>query len=201
MAAHPRSPVPGILQARTLEWVAISFSNAWKWKVKVKSLSRVWLLATPWTVAHQAPPPKGFSRQEYWSGVPLPSPILHANYSTKIFKAHPILTEQVLGPGIPLSLAGKLLIIIQLWSVAGKCIAGSVQGNWCVGESRKPLEEMTFSLIIKGNQAITVRRKLVGMSPTSSPLIQGKRDAWIGQVHKQSGGWGLSLWMKKQGLW
>ena len=62
-------------QARTLEWVAISFSNAWKWKVKVKSLSRVWLLATPWTVAHQAPPFMGFSRQEYWSGVPLPSPV------------------------------------------------------------------------------------------------------------------------------
>ena len=68
------SPVPGILQARTLEWVAISFSNAWKWKVKVKSLSRVWLLATPWTAAYQAPPSMGFSRQEYWSGMPLPSP-------------------------------------------------------------------------------------------------------------------------------
>ena len=70
----PGSPVPGILQARTLEWVAISFSNAWKWKVKVKSLSRVWLLATPWTAAYQAPLSMGFSRQEYWSGVPLPSP-------------------------------------------------------------------------------------------------------------------------------
>ena len=65
------SPVPGILQARTLEWVAISFSNAWKGKVKVKSLSRVWLLTTPWTTAYQAPPSMGFSRQEYWSGVPL----------------------------------------------------------------------------------------------------------------------------------
>ena len=62
----PGSPVPGILQARTLQWVAISFSNAWKWKVKVKSLSRVQLLATPWTAAYQAPPPMGFSRQEYW---------------------------------------------------------------------------------------------------------------------------------------
>ena len=68
------SSVPRSLQARTLEWVAISFSNAWKWKVKVKSLSRVQLLATPWTVAYQAPPSMGFSRQEYWSGVPLPSP-------------------------------------------------------------------------------------------------------------------------------
>ena len=69
----PGSPIPGILQARTPEWVAIAFSSAWKWKVKVKSLSRVRLLATPWTAAHQAPPSMGFSRQEYWSGVPLPS--------------------------------------------------------------------------------------------------------------------------------
>ena len=70
----PGSLIPGILQARTLEWVAISFSNAWKWKVKVKSLSRVRLLVTPWTAAHQAPPPMGFSMQESWSGVPLLSP-------------------------------------------------------------------------------------------------------------------------------
>ena len=69
----PGPPIPGILQARTLEWVATFFSNAWKWKVKVKSLSHVRLLATPWTAAHQAPPSRGFSRQEYWSGVPLPS--------------------------------------------------------------------------------------------------------------------------------
>ena len=73
-SSQPGSPVPGILQARTLEWIAISFSNAWKWKVKVKSLSCVWLFATPWTAAYQAPPPMGFSRQEYWSGMPLPSP-------------------------------------------------------------------------------------------------------------------------------
>ena len=70
----PGSPVPGILQARTLETVAISFSNAWKWKLKVKSLSHVWLFKTPWTAAHQAPPSMGVSRQEYWSGVPLPFP-------------------------------------------------------------------------------------------------------------------------------
>ena len=68
----PGYPVPGILQARTLEWVAISFSNAWKWKVKVKSLSRVQLQATPWTAAYQAPPSMGFFKQEYWSGLPLP---------------------------------------------------------------------------------------------------------------------------------
>ena len=70
----PGSPVPGILQARTLEWVAISFSKVWKWKRKVKSLSRVWLSATPWTAVHQVPPSMGFSRQEYWSGVSWPSP-------------------------------------------------------------------------------------------------------------------------------
>ena len=69
----PGSTIPGILQARALEWVAISFSNAEKWKVKVKSLSCIRLFETPWTVAYLAPPPMGFSRQEYWSGVPLPS--------------------------------------------------------------------------------------------------------------------------------
>ena len=86
----PDSIVPGILQARTLEWVAISFSNAWKWKVKVKSLSRVRLFKTPWTAAYQAPPSMGFSRQKYWSGVPLPSLIedpkrdIKKSYSLKV---------------------------------------------------------------------------------------------------------------------
>ena len=79
----PGCPIPGILQARTLEWVAISFSNALKWKVKVKSLSRAGLLATPWTAAHQAPPSVGFSRQEYWSGVPLPS-LIHTHIQAQI---------------------------------------------------------------------------------------------------------------------
>ena len=73
----PGSAVPGILQARTLEWVAIAFSNAWKWKVKVKWLNRVRLFLTPWTAAHQSPPSMGFSRREYWSGVPLPSPMVN----------------------------------------------------------------------------------------------------------------------------
>ena len=76
----PGSSVHGILQARTLEWVAISSSNAWKWKVKVKSLSRVWLLATPWTASYQAPLSMGFSRQVYWSWVPLPSPSLSPSW-------------------------------------------------------------------------------------------------------------------------
>ena len=73
----PGSAVLGILQARMLEWVAISFSKAWKWKVKVKSLSRVGLLATSWTAAFQAPLSMGFSRQEYWSGAPSPAPVIY----------------------------------------------------------------------------------------------------------------------------
>ena len=64
-SSPPGSPVPGILQATILEWVAISFSNAWKWKVKVKLLSLVRLLATPWTAAYQTPPSMGFSWQEW----------------------------------------------------------------------------------------------------------------------------------------
>ena len=85
----PGFPVPGILQARALEWVAISFSNAWKWKVKVKSLSHVRLLATPRTVAYEAPPAMGFPRQEYWSGVPLPSLDYTASrYQSQIFNSY-----------------------------------------------------------------------------------------------------------------
>ena len=82
----PGSSVPGILKARTLEWVAISFSNAWKWKVKVKSLSHFWLFATPWTAADQAPLSMGFPRQEYWSGVPLPSPDNTARYGLSLLR-------------------------------------------------------------------------------------------------------------------
>ena len=99
----PGSTVLGILQARTLEWVAISFSNACKWKVKMKSLSRVQLLATPWTAAYQAPPPMGFSKQEYWSGLPVPS-----------LKAH-ALVPHLLDPAnwaLPL-----LVSLILVWSV------------------------------------------------------------------------------------
>ena len=100
----PGSLVPGILQARTLEWVAISFSNAWKRKVKVKSLSRVRPLATPWTAAYQVPPSMGFSRQEYWSGVPLPSllDIFRMFFFVLLWKSH-------LGlPGIRQSLLAHL---------------------------------------------------------------------------------------------
>ena len=86
----PGSPIPGILQARTLAWVAISFSNAWKWKVKGKSLSCVWLLATPWIAAYQAPPSMEFSRQEYWSGVPLPSLAMQETWVQSLSRKDPL---------------------------------------------------------------------------------------------------------------
>ena len=76
----PGSPIPGSLQARTLEWVAISFSSAWKWKVNMKLLSHVRLFENPWIAAYQASPSTKFSGQEYWSGVPLPSPISTLDY-------------------------------------------------------------------------------------------------------------------------
>ena len=92
-SSPPGSPIPGILQARTLEWVAISFSNAWKWKVKVKSLSRVLPSPTPWIAAFQAPPSMGFSRQEYWSGVPLPSPKYRSAAAAKSLQSCPTLCD------------------------------------------------------------------------------------------------------------
>ena len=103
----PGSPIPGILQARILEWVAIAFSNAWKWKVKVKLLSRVRLLATPWSAAHQAPPSMGFSRQEYWSGVPLPSPPEQPRTSHILCAQHPS------SHGYTCSLSTSLLIALK----------------------------------------------------------------------------------------
>ena len=91
----PGSLVPGILQARTLEWVAISFSNAWKWRVKVKLLSHVWLLETPWTAAHQAPPSMGFSRQESWSGTPIIKAILKKKIGQS-WRCHPPWLQMIL---------------------------------------------------------------------------------------------------------
>ena len=95
-SSPPGSSITGILQARTLEWVAISFSSAWKWKVKVKPFSCVRLCAILWMAAYQAPPTMGFSRQEYWSGSPLPSPmtnldsILKSRDITLLTKVHTV---------------------------------------------------------------------------------------------------------------
>ena len=121
----PVSAIPGILQARTLEWVAISFSNAWKWKVKVKSLSRVRLFATPWTAAYQASPSMGFSRQEYWSGVPL-SP--HPTSSTlALFLQVPIHSLQQVEPfwrRKPISMDSSAWVLVALdpWNMNSNII-------------------------------------------------------------------------------
>ena len=90
----PGSPVPGILQARALVWVAISFCNAWKWKVKARSLSRVRLFATPWTEAHQAPLSMGWSRQDYWSMLPFPGDLPNQGRNLKsAFQSDSLLSE------------------------------------------------------------------------------------------------------------
>ena len=111
------SSVPGILQARILEWVAISFSSSWKWKVKVKSLSHVQLLATPWTVAYQASPSMGFSKQEYWSGVPSPSPVCVYPFSfgsnlSRHTENSEILHGPFCGPTIIIPLAFSLIPLL-----------------------------------------------------------------------------------------
>ena len=117
----PGSPVPGILQARTLEWVAISFSNVWKWKVKVKSLSCVRLLATPWIAAYQAPPSMGFSKQEYWSGVPLPSPKSNHTNVIKHFMSFLFLDY------FPLEICSHLLLFPNF----GNCFSLSIFISLC----------------------------------------------------------------------
>ena len=115
----PGSPVPEILQARTLEWVAISFSNAGKWKVKVKLLSRVRLLATPWTAAYEAPPSMGFSRQEYWSGLPLPAPfwVLRVLYILWLLILYQICDFQTFSPILWFAflLCWWCLLIYRIW--------------------------------------------------------------------------------------
>ena len=129
-SSPPGFPVPEVLQARTLEWVAISFFNVWNWKVKVKSLSRVRLFVTPWTAAHQAPPSMGFSRQEYWSGVPLPSPpgpiVLsksskktetHSSYIMHFYQSIWVISK-------------KTNVTIRLWPIKG--FFSSVQFNYSV---------------------------------------------------------------------
>ena len=109
----PGSPIPGILQARMLEWVAISFSNTWKWKVIVKSLSRVQPSAIPWTAVFQAPPSVGFSKQEYWSGVPLPS--LDCLYTGALILFHgPIQVCQVHFGYVTCLVAKMYLTLLQL---------------------------------------------------------------------------------------
>ena len=130
----PGSPVPGILQARTLEWVDISFSNEWKWKVKVKSLSCVWLLATPWTAAYRAPPSMGFSRQEYWTGLPLPSPNKwkHQNVNPSLLNSKPQVSQ-------PLHMRGGE-VWAELWATS--TLVRQVISEWY------PLSFVCFLIVV-----------------------------------------------------
>ena len=129
----PGPAVPGILQTRTLEWVAISFSNAWKWKVKVKLLSHVRFLVTPWTAAYQAPPSMGFSRQEYWSGVPLPSPCMQTLRHEWCFKDGNWLVSKVNCNRFSMGHFG--IVFLFQW------MAGSVQfSHSAVSNSLRPYE-------------------------------------------------------------
>ena len=133
----PGSPFRGILQARTLEWVAISFSNAWKWKVKVKSLSHVQLFTTPWTAAHQAPLSMGFSRQEYWSGVPLPSPKMRqSNILHPLLGVHQTprasMSEMFAftKPQTPCSYTHPPFFLWHKMPSSGKCTSSWAFGEW-----------------------------------------------------------------------
>ena len=137
----PGSPIPGILQTKTLEWVTISFSNAWKWKVKVKWLSRVRLLATPWTAAHQAPRSMGFCRQEYWSGVPLPSLFR----VTVLFKSHADIYKY-----LPWNSHGECKIkysILSILSSLSESIQNSTQFLY-VSKKKKESISPTFKVYI-----------------------------------------------------
>ena len=140
----PGSSVPRILQARILEWVAISFCNAWKWKVKMKSLSHVQLLMTPWTVAYQAPPSIGFSRQEYWSGLPFPSPI---NILGKLFLSGGSMEKMFLCP-FQLLEADHIL-----WPMALSVILHSVYTFeiWLKTLELREKSDISLELIFKAN--------------------------------------------------
>ena len=158
-SSPPGFPVHGILQARILEWVAISFSSAWKWKVKVESLSRVRLLATPWTAAYQAPLPLGFSRQEYWSGLPLPSPDMYAAAAAAaaLLQSCPTLCDPIdrSPPGSPVP------EILQARTLEWVSISFSNAWKWkvkviCIESSYFPKGWIKFYLYVVKNHSIRV---------------------------------------------
>ena len=134
----PGSAAPGILQARTLEWVAILFSNAWKWKVKVKALTCVRLFVTPWTAAYQAPLSLGFSRQEYWSGLPFPS-LMHESEKWKWSRS--VVSDSSWPHGLqPIGLGGFLLTLGLQKISASLCLVPKLEPHcllsitlmWCL---------------------------------------------------------------------
>ena len=176
----PGSPIPGILRARTLEWVAMSFSNAGKWKVKVKLLSRVWLFETPRTAALQVPPSMGFSRQEYWSGVPLPSPtvssfqatlitVVQNHYHRRIFSLYSIWQIHVNRAATYFSLFG-----LGSWgcqSCQRLILPPTVSSSQCFFYhfSPFPLSSNSASGLVSSSQSVSIRKNLLSWGKTKSP--------------------------------
>ena len=162
-----RLPVPGILQARTLEWVAISFSNAWTWKVKVKLLSCIQLLATPWTAAYQASLSMGFSRQEYWSGVPSPSP----KGSVEFSNSHQFSSVQLVAQSCP--------IFVTPWPAAH-------QVSLSITNSRSLFKLMSINhLMMVVGDAIQTPHPLLSPSPPAFSLSQHQGlFKWVSSLHQ-----------------
>ena len=162
-----RLPVPGILQARTLEWVAISFSNAWTWKVKVKLLSCIQLLETPWTAAYQASLSMGFSRQEYWSGVPSPSP----RGSVEFSNSHQFSSVQLVAQSCP--------IFVIPWPAVH-------QVSLSITNSRSLFKLMSINhLMMVVDDAIQPPHPLLSPSPPAFSLSQHQGlFKWVSSLHQ-----------------
>ena len=206
----PGSPVPGTLQARILDWVAISFSNAWKWKGKVNSLSHVRLLAIPWAAALQAPPSMGFSRQEYWSGVPLPSPKLIQCAVSKSCPAlcHPI-DSSLPGSSVHGILQARILEWVAMPSSGGSSrlrnqthfsgisyTAGRFFTHWATWEARTytMLHVNCMSIRLgkkffeKGMRLESALRSQTGRSCDLGPETTITRHPWWALYKQKSGG-------------
>jgi len=191
----PGSTVPGILQARTLEWVAIFFSNAWKWKVKGKSLSRVWLFSTPWTAAHQAPLSMGFSRQEYWSGVPLPSPQWNtaAAAAAKLLQSCPTLCDPTErsppGSPVPGILQARILEWVAI-SFSTTQYYSAIKKNEIVpfAATRMDLESVVL------NEVSQRRRNVIW-----HPLYVESKKKWYKWTYKTTRLWGLAYGCQGEG--
>ena len=170
----PGSPVPGILKARTLEWVAISFSNAWKWRVKVKSLSRVWLLASPWTAAHQAPPSMGFSRQEA-RPVCIPDSLkcLHWHIrSTNMCWVPPV--WHTVGSRFRYSFGSVVIISTSLWNLYLSLYVFDQHETGGLRRCRVVALVITSCQSLGVNEKEIIKRVLCGEKIESQPLIYPK---------------------------
>ena len=195
----PGSSIPGILQARTLEWVAISFSNAWKWKVKVKSLSRVWLLATPWTTAYQAPPSMGFSRQEYWRGCHCL--LWYSESFNHSFKNHRFDSRFVIGFSLKEQAFFNFMAAVTICSEFGTqedkvchCFhCFPIYLPWSDGTGCHNLFECTLNVLFK----CTLLTKVHIVKATVFPVLMYGCESWI---IKKAEPWGIDAYYWHLGL-